>query len=130
VLVTGVVQQKGAGMKWFREAPDEEAEFEFVVQSVNMLNEVQEQRMEGLNIRLQLDAVTRETVDELADAVKENKGNARLHVSVYNPMNRQQVALTSRSNAIRVTPKFYKWLINKRQEGVLEFNVTSKDSKV
>ena len=126
VLVTGVVQQKGAGMKWFKEAPDDEAEFEFMVQSVNMLSEVQDKRMEGLNIRLQLDAVTRESIDELADAVKDNKGHARLHVSVFNPMNRQQVALTSRSNAIRVTPKFYKWLCNKRQEGVLDFSIVQK----
>ena len=91
-----------------------------------MLSEVQDKRMEGLNIRLQLDAVTRESIDELADAVKENKGHARLHVSVFNPMNRQQVALTSRSNAIRVTPKFYKWLCNKRQEGVLYFSIVQK----
>jgi len=73
VLVTGVVQQKGAGMKWFKEAPDDEAEFEFVVQRVDMLSEVQEKRVEGLNIRLQLDAVTRETIDELADAEGEQR---------------------------------------------------------
>ena len=127
VLVTGVVQQKGAGMKWFREAKDEEAEFEFMVQRVDMLSDVQDMRVEGLNIRLQLNAVTRESIDELADAIKANKGQERLHVSVYNPMNRQQVTLTSRSSAVRVTPKFYKWLCTKRMEGLLEFNVVTKE---
>ena len=127
VFVTGVVQQKGAGMKWFKESPDEEAEFEFVVQHVDMLNEVQDKRVEGLNIRLQLDTVNRETIDELADAVKANKGQERLHVSVFNPMNRQSVALTSRSNAIRVTPQFYKWLCSKRLDNMLDFSVVKKE---
>ena len=126
VMVTGVVQQKGAGMKWFKEGKDEEAEFEFVVQRVDMLSDVQDNRTDGLNIRLSLDAVTPETIDELADLVDANKGKGRLHVSVYNPMNRQQVALTSRQHAIRVTPQFYKWLDQKRTEGMLDFKPVEK----
>ena len=125
-MVTGVIQQKGAGMKWFKEGKDEEAEFEFVVQRVDMLSDVQDNRTDGLNIRLSLDAVTPETIDELADLVDANKGKGRLHVSVYNPINRQQVALTSRNHAIRVTPAFYKWLDQKRAEGVLDFKPVEK----
>ena len=127
VLVTGVVQQKGAGMKWFKEAKDEEAEFEFVVQQVEMMNEAQDKRVEGINIRLSLDALSYELIDELNDVLKANKGSERVHISVFNPLNRHQVALTSRSNAIHVTPQFYKWLVTKRMEGVLEFNVVTKE---
>jgi DNA polymerase-3 subunit alpha len=126
VMLTGVLQQKGAGMKWFKEGKDEEAEFEFVVQRVDMLSDVQDNRTDGINIRLSLEAVTQETIDELADIVQANPGKGRLHVSVYNPLTRQQVALTSRSLPIRVTPKFYQWLSMKRQEGVLTFNVVEK----
>ena len=126
VLVTGVVQQKGAGQKWFREANDDEAEFEFVVQQVTMLNEVQDQRTEGLNIRLNLETLNNELIDELAAEIKANRGNGRLHVSIFNPMNRHQVALTSRSNAVHVTPRFYKWLSEERMDGVLEFNPITK----
>ena len=127
VLVTGVIQQKGAGMKWFKEANDEEAEFEFVVQRVDMLSEVQENRVEGLNIRLSLAAVTPEAIDELADQVDASPGKARLHVSVFNPLNRHQVALTSRNHAIRITQALYKWLCNKRQDGLLDFKVVTKE---
>ena len=126
VLVSGVVQQKGTGQKWFREAKDEEAEFEFVVNNVEMLNESQVKRTEGMNVRLELEHVSTELIDELADKIKENKGEGRLHVTVYNSNNRQQVALTSRSMPIRVTPKFYKWLSQKRMEGVLDFSVVEK----
>ena len=126
VMVTGVVQQKGAGMKWFKEGKDEEAEFEFVVQRVDMLSEVQDKLTDGIDIRLSLDKVTPETIDELADMVDANPGKGRLHVSVYNPINRQNVALTSRQHAIRVTPKMYKWLCMKRAEEILDFKVVTK----
>lgn len=126
VLVQGVVQQRGAGQKWFREGPDEKAEFEFVVQSVETLNETQKKRSEGIQIRFALEAVTPELIDELADKIKENPGQGRLHVTVFNPLNKQQVALTSRSLPIHVTPRFYKWLVLKRAEDVLEFAVSEK----
>ena len=126
VLVQGVVQQRGAGQKWFREGPDEKAEFEFVVQSVETLNETQKKRSEGIQIRLALEAVTPELIDELADKIKENPGQGRLHVTVYNPLNKQHVALTSRSLPIHVTPRFYKWLVRKRAEDVLDFAVAEK----
>jgi len=127
VLVTGVVQQKNAGMKWFKETKDEEAEFEFVVQRVDMLSDVQNNRVEGINIRFSLDAVTPESIDELADLVDANPGQERLHVSVYNPLNRQQIALTSRSYTVHISPSFYKWLDRKRQDNILNFNVVSKE---
>ena len=126
VLVQGVVQQRGAGQKWFREGPDEKAEFEFVVQSVETLNETQKKRCEGIQIRLALEAVTPELIDELADKVKANPGQGQLHVTIFNPLNKQQVALTSRSLPIHVTPRFYKWLVLKRAEDVLDFAVAEK----
>ena len=126
VLVTGVVQQRNAGMRWFKEQPDEQAEYEFVVQHVDMLNEVQDKRTEGLNVRLPLAGVTRELIDELNDQVRHNSGNNRLHITVYNPLNRHQVALTSRGLSIHVTPAFYRWLCNKRQDGALDFKVVEK----
>ncbi len=127
VLVTGVVQQKGAGQKWFKESKDEDAEFEFVVQRVDMLNEVQDKRVEGISIHLSLPAITPDVIDELADQIQANKGSERLHVYVYNPLSRQQIALTSRSYAVRITPAFYKWLCTKRLEGTLDFKVIAKE---
>ena len=126
VLITGVVQQRNAGQKWFREQPDDEAEFEFVVQRVEMLNEVQANRTEGINILFSLDRLNNELIDELAEQIKANPGQVRLHVSVYNPLNRQSVALTSRSMGVHVSTKFYQWLCLNRQDGVLDFKVVTK----
>ena len=87
----------------------------------------QAKRVEGLQVRLSLDTVTPELIDDLADTIHANPGQGRLHVTIYDPINRQQVALTSRSLPIRVTPPFYKWLSQRRAEGLLDFSVISKE---
>ncbi len=126
VLVTGVIQQKNAGQRWFREQPDEQAEYEFVAQHVDTLGEVQDQRIEGINLQLSLNDLSGELIQDLQDQIKANPGNDRLHISVYNPMNRHRVSLTSRGHSIRITPAFYRWLCVKRMEGTLDFTVITK----
>ena len=127
VLITGVIQQKGNGQRWFKEQPDEKAEYEFIVQKVEMLNEAQDKRTDGLNITLALNRLTPELADELAEQVSGNKGQGRLHVAIYNPSTRQSVALTSRSHSIHVTPPLYRWLARRRGEGILDFKVVEKN---
>ena len=126
VLITGVIQQKGNGQRWFKEQPDEKAEYEFIVQKVEMLNEAQDKRTDGLNITLALNRLTPELADELAEQISSNKGQGRLHVAIYNPSTRQSVALTSRSHSIHVTPPLYRWLARRRGEGILDFKVVEK----
>ena len=66
-----------------------------------------------------------ELMDELAEQIKQSKGSSTLHISIYNPINRQQVAFTSRT-PIHVTPALYRWLCDKRMDGVLDFSVVEK----
>ena len=126
VLVTGVIQQKNAGQRWFREQPDEQAEYEFVAQHVDTLGDVQEQRIEGINLQLSLNDLSGELIQDLHDQIKNNPGNCRLHISVYNPINRHRVTLTSRGHAVHITPSFYRWLRMKRMEGTIDFTVVTK----
>ena len=126
VLVTGVIQQRNAGLKWHKEQPDDVAEYEFMVQRVDTLSDVQEQRIEGINIQLSLNALSQELIDDLSEFVSTNPGNNVLHLSIFNPINRHQIALTSRKHAIRISLPFYRWLRDKRQEGALSFRVTTR----
>ena len=126
VLITGVIQQRNAGSRWFKEAAEEEAEYEFVVQNVDLLQDVQEKHTEGIRLNLALNRLTSELIDELDDQIQHNPGKQRLFIQVQNPINRHQVALTCRKYGIHVTPHLYRWLNRKRQEGVLSFNVAEK----
>ena len=126
VLITGIIQQRGAGMKWHKEKDDDEAEYEFMVKQVVPLHQVQEELLGGIRLTLNADHISRELIDELREQVQHNPGKERLHVRLNNPMRRHQVDLTSRSAAIRVTPAFYQWLKQKRADGVLDFNIVEK----
>ena len=102
--------------------PQAEAEYEFVVKKIDMLQDVQENLTDGLNVRIALNALTPQLINEMTEEIDQCPGDQRLHIQLYNPINRHLVPLTSRSKTIRVTPRFYKWLVMKRMEGVLDFN--------
>jgi uncharacterized Fe-S cluster-containing radical SAM superfamily enzyme len=127
VLVRGVVQQKNAGQRWFKEQPDETAEYEFIVQHVETLSEAQAQKVTGITIHTYLDNLSRELVDELFDQVSENKGHARLSFVVHNSINKQQVEMISQTFTIKVTPKLYRWLCEKKQDGLLTFTIQTNN---
>ena len=126
VLVTGIIQQRGAGYQWHKEKDDNEAEFEFMVKQVVPLHNVQDELLGGLRLTVNTDGVTREFIDELNEQVKNNPGKERLHIRLNNPLRRHLVDLTSRSAAIRITPVFYQWLKNKRNDGILSFSLLEK----
>ena len=127
VLVRGVVQQKNAGQRWFKEQPDETADYEFIVQHVETLSEAQAQKVTGITIHTYLDNLSRELVDELFDQVSENKGHARLSFVVHNSINKQQVEMISQTFTIKVTPKLYRWLCEKKQDGLLTFTLQTNN---
>jgi len=127
VLVTGVIRQRNATQRWFKEAPENEAEYEFVVQNVDLLKDVQEKHTEGIRIDLPITQLSRELINELGDKMQQNPGNGRVHIQVTNPINRHQVALTSRTYSIHVTPRLYRWLTRKKQDGVFNFGVVEKN---
>ena len=127
VLLIGVIQQKNAGQRWFKEAPEEEADFEFVVQHVEMLHDTQDKHVEGIDIHVSLSTLTQEFVNELYEQVENTPGNARLHMCVHNPMYRQRIELTAQNHSIRITPQLYKWLTNKVQEQLIRFYIKKKE---
>ena len=127
VLLIGVIQQKNAGQRWFKEAPEEEADFEFVVQHVEMLHDTQDKHVEGIDIHVSLSTLTQEFVNELYEQVENAPGHARLHMCVHNPMYRQRIELTAQNHSIRITPQLYKWLTNKVQEQLIRFYIKKKE---
>ena len=128
VLVTGIIQQRNAGSRWFKEAKEEEAEYEFMVQNVELLKDVQDKQTGGIRINLPISQVTNELVEELSEQIERNPGNGRVHLQVTNPINRHQVALTSRKFSVHITPHFYRWLQQKRQDGILNFGVITSEN--
>ena len=127
VLITGTIQQRNANLRFFKEQSEEEAEYTFTVKSVDLLQDLQEKRTDGIRLNINLNALTPDLIEDLQEEAKSNQGKGHLHLTIYNPLNRHHVALTSRKDHVRVTPRLYKWLCAKRQDGVLTFDVVGKE---
>ncbi|MCQ2311691.1 MAG: DNA polymerase III subunit alpha [Paludibacteraceae bacterium] len=110
VYLTGMLQQAGKGRQWFKEKPINEAEYEFAIQQVELLQEVQEKHLEELIIKIPIENVTRELSDELTEQVKNHKGKARLTVEVKDPSGHNTVRFTSQSYTVHIDKAFYHWL--------------------
>ena len=118
VMLSGKIQQRGADFQYFKEKKDEEAEFEFVVNKVEMLNEVQERYLKRVNIRIPLDELNANLIEDIKGQCVENPGKAALQIQVYDPVHRYTIQLASNKYAVLVSPKFYEWLQERSAENI------------
>ena len=123
VYVTGVIQQRGANQKWFKEKPDEEAEFELAVTQVEQLNDVQDKHLEQATLVIPLEMITADLVDELTELCKDHPGSCKLMVQVRDEQQKSQVTFVARNANVHIDKVFYHWLQIKQMDGVLTLQV-------
>ncbi|MBQ0137222.1 MAG: DNA polymerase III subunit alpha [Bacteroidales bacterium] len=122
VYLTGSLQQAGKDRQWFKEKPLEEAEFEFVIKQVELLQEVQDKHMEELTIMLPIEQVTQELIMDLTETIKKHPGKALLKIEIHDPSEKNIIHFTSQSYTVHVDKEFYHRLKVKKSEGVLNFS--------
>jgi hypothetical protein len=66
VYISGVIQQKGAHMKWFKPKPIEEAEFEFSLQQVQLIEDAQK-HLNSLTLQIPIEQIQPDLIDELTE---------------------------------------------------------------
>jgi len=119
VYITGTIQQRGTGRQWFKPKLTAEAEYEFVVQQVELLKDVQDKHLEKLTLRLPVERVDGEMTEMLTEAVNAHPGKTKLQIQVYDETERSLITFTSQSHTVRVDKDFYQWLKQQEEEGTL-----------
>ena len=119
VMVTGNIQQRGANRQWFKPKPLNEAEFEFSVQKIDLLKDVQQNLVSELTINIPVEQVQPEFVEELTEQIKAHKGHIRLKMVIYDELHKNVITFTSQSYAVSVDKAFFHWLKLQEQEGVI-----------
>ena len=120
VYVTGQIQQRGMGQKWFKEKPDDQAEFELVISQVELLNDVQRRHLEKLTLQIPLDKITPDLVDELADMCDKHPGEITLNLQVVDEQQKTALTFMVKKNKVHIDHAFYHWLQLKQMDGVLQ----------
>ena len=141
VMLSGTIQQRGAGRPYFKPKPFKDASYQFQLHAVTPLPDVQEQMVEALviqmpvgNINGPFNAMLKQKLDEQAVAyqqlLKERKGansgkirwpQALLKFLIFDSMGKNIIHFTSQQYQVNITPSLYKWLCDMRAQNKLRF---------
>ncbi len=109
VLVSTLVQQRGAGRQWFKPKPVSEAEYELNIQDVQLLNTMQDNNMESITLHIPLEQVQPSLTQELAEMCQQHPGKLVLKFEIFD-QHRHRVAFTSQNTEVHIDKLFYRSL--------------------
>jgi DNA polymerase-3 subunit alpha len=118
VYLTGVIQQRGASMKWFKPKPTEDAEYEFALQQVQMIKDAQKD-LRSITLQIPIDNVQPDLIDELTDMTQQFAGETPLRIQIFDTI--KQNVITFNASPIKIEKESYNWLKEKEQEDVLSY---------
>lgn len=110
VMLTGKLQQAGEGQTWFKPKPLEDAEYELIVDHVELLDETQEKYLDSLTLTIPLENITSELGKDIAETTKAHPGKAKLRIDIQDETQRTHVSFTSQTNSVKIDKEFYHWL--------------------
>jgi DNA polymerase-3 subunit alpha len=87
-----------------------DTQFEFKINSIQLLTDVKDKLLEKLTIQLPLAEVTHESVENLSALLKNNSGNTLLYFHVHGAEPHLNLELFARNSKITVTTKLVDYL--------------------
>jgi DNA polymerase-3 subunit alpha len=120
VYLSGVMQQRGAHMKWFKPKPVEEAEYEFALQQVQLIQEAQKD-LQSVTLQIPIENVQPDLIDSLSDMTQQHAGTTPLRVQIFDTI--KQNVITFNASPIRMNQAFFHWLKELQADEVLQYKV-------
>ncbi len=102
LLIAGKVQERPYG----------DRELEFKINKIEYLAEVRDMYMKSLAIKISINDLNQEIIDEIKSLADENKGNADLKFLIWDPETKVWIQTFSRSNRIGLTDSVIDYLKN------------------
>ena len=120
VYLTGVIQQRGAHMKWFKPKPTEEAEYEFALQQVQLIKDAQND-LHGITLQIPIENIQPDLIDALSEMTQQYSGNTPLRLQIFDTI--KQNVITFNASPIRMNHPFYHWLKELQTDEVLQYKI-------
>jgi DNA polymerase-3 subunit alpha len=124
VYITGTIQQRGTGRQYFKPKPAEEAEYEFIVQNVELLKDAQQKHIDTLTLHIPLENVNKEFNEELIEILKAHKGDIKLRLQIYDELKQNTINLNANTFPVSIGKEFYHFLKLKEMDGILTHSVS------
>ena len=128
VYITCMLQQVGKGRPYFRERPVEEAEYELVMQKVEMLFEAKRRYLDTLRLEVPIETITPEFTEELQAfcSTKKEADTTPVEITVYDDGHENQVEMSSHASALQLTPAFYHFLKTAAADELLQYTFVTQ----
>ena len=120
VYLSGIIQQRGAHMKWFKPKPLEEAEYEFAVQQVQLIKEAQKD-LRSITLQIPIENVQPDLIDELIDITKQYPGETSLRLEIFDTI--RQNVITFNASPIQMSSELYGQLKELQTDGILSYKI-------
>jgi DNA polymerase-3 subunit alpha len=127
VLVTGIVQERGATWKKFDKqtepVDDKPVEYEFKVQKVAFLSEMEEKEIKSITLSIPLENLDNNLIAEISNFAKNNiEGKLQLHIHIIDQY-RRKLNLLARETRIKLDSDMKKFLREKKQQEIFDFTL-------
>lgn len=126
VVLTGKIQQRGEGWRFFKQKSEEEAEYEFAIIDVQYLNDMQQRYLQSIDINIPIEHITPTFSTQFVELCKKNPGNIPLQLSVYDEVHRNVANLTGGNARITVNKHVYRRLVEWSNDHILTYFCTRR----
>jgi DNA polymerase-3 subunit alpha len=89
------------------EVPPRRNELEFVIHSIELLQNLREQKAKSVHLKVPTKAITQALVMDLNKLIIQNEGNCSLHVIVFDQLDEIEVRLNSKSIKVNPSNEFF-----------------------
>ncbi len=123
VSVSGVIQQRGAGRPYFKPSDIKDAEYEFNITNVDLLQTLSVGRIKHLRIYLPIENISQQLTEELFTVCKAHPGACQLQIILVDSVNNKRITLNSTVIQVNVDKNLYYYLKKQERENILYFDI-------
>ncbi len=122
VSISGTVQQRGSGNRYFTPKPMEQAEYEFKITRVDLLQDLRQNRVNNIKMYIPIESITSNLVEQLSTQCKQNPGSTKIEIHVYDEIQQNVVHLVCDSG-IELSKDFYRFLRHLKNDEILDYTI-------
>lgn len=128
VCLTGNIQQRGANFRYFKPKNENEAEYEFAITKVDYLNEIQEQRIQSIQIDIPIDNITPDFSIEFSNLCNQHPGNIPVSLCIHDAIRRNIITLSGGVARLHIDKNVYHYLKMQQTENIFHFTCLYHDN--
>lgn len=98
-----------------------DADLEYKVTSIEMLSEVKDKMLSDITVKLPIERISDELINEFSGFVKHNDGNVNLNFLIFDPETKVWIQMHSRSKRIRLDRKLVDYL---KEKPFMEYRIS------